>query len=95
MDPYAALTQALQEKIDSPEQTKALVALRPWLEQQPAALPQLCPMLVKTVAAGEDSLFKRWALELYAFALGSSTIASDARTTSTCAYALLHLFDLG
>lgn len=79
-DPVSALTHALSLPTDSPEQAHALKALRHIFEVQPAAIPQFCITLLQNAVAGKDSLFKRFIIELFCFALGTVGLSLDVRT---------------
>ncbi|KAF8317119.1 hypothetical protein DL93DRAFT_2134523 [Clavulina sp. PMI_390] len=80
LDPVSALTYALSCPTDSPEQANALKALRALFEAQPNTIPQLCrPLLTNTISGG-DSLFKRFAIELFGYALTpTSGLTPDVR----------------
>lgn len=79
-DPVSALTYALSLPTDSPEQAHALKTLRHIFEAQPAAIPQFCITLLQNAVAGKDSLFKRFVIELFCFALGTGGLSLDVRT---------------
>lgn len=80
LDPVTALTYALSCSTDSPEQATALKALRAVFEAQPAAIPQFCATLLGNAVAGKDSLFKRFTIELFGYALGTNSLSLDVRT---------------
>ena len=80
MDPLQALTAALSVPADSKEQANLLTALRETLEAQPHPIPILCNTLLKTAAASNDSLLRRWVLDLLHFGIARAPLAVDART---------------
>lgn len=80
IDPVTALTHALSCPTDSPEQATALKALRAVFESQPATIPQFCQTLLQNAVSGKDSLFKRFTIELFGFALGTAGLSLDVRT---------------
>ena len=82
-DPFAALSHALSCPPDSPEQWQGLKSLRALLEQQPASIPVLCPTLLQSSVNAKDSLFKRWTIELFSFALSTQSLSLDIRTQCT------------
>lgn len=79
-DPFTALSHALSCPPDTPEQAQSLRALRLLLEQQPLSIPPLCPTLLQSSVTAKDSLFKRWTVELYSYALSTSSLNLDVRT---------------
>lgn len=79
LDPVTALTYALSCSTDSPEQATALKALRAVFEAQPATIPQFCPTLLGNAVAGKDSLFKRFTIELFGYALGTNSLSLELR----------------
>jgi symplekin len=80
MDPLQALTAALKVPADSKEQSDLLAALRETLEAQPHPIPILCSTLLKTAAGSNDSLLRRWVLELLHFGIARAPLAVDTRT---------------
>jgi symplekin len=89
MDPLQALTAALSVPTDSKEQADLLAALRETMEAHPHPIPILCNTLLKTAAGSNDSLLKRWVLELLHFGIARAPLSVEARTNRTF---LLHLF---
>jgi symplekin len=83
MDPLQALTAALSVPADSKEQADLLAALRETLEAQPHPIPILCNTLLKTAAGSNDSLLRRWVLELLHFGIARAPLSVDARTNRT------------
>ncbi|TDL24074.1 hypothetical protein BD410DRAFT_767966 [Rickenella mellea] len=81
LDPLQTLTAALAVPPDSREQAELLAALRENLEAHPAPIPVLCQTLIRTVSNSQDSLLKRWVLELVQFGLCRSTLSIDVRTS--------------
>ena len=84
MDPLQALSAALSVPADSKEQADLLAALRETLEAQPHPIPVLCNTLLKTVAGQNDSLLRRWVLDLLHFGIARAPLAVDARTNRAC-----------
>jgi len=84
MDPLQALTAALSVPADSKEQADLLAALRETLEAQPHPIPILCNTLLKTAAGSNDSLLKRWVLDLLHFGIARAPLSIEARTNRTC-----------
>ena len=84
MDPLQALTAALSVPADSKEQADLLAALRETLEAQPHPIPILCNTLLKTAAGSNDSLLKRWVLELLHFGIARAPLSVEARTNRAC-----------
>jgi symplekin len=92
MDPLQALTAALSVPADSKEQAELLAALRETLEAQPHPIPVLCNTLLKTVAGSNDSLLRRWVLELLHFGIARAPLSVDARTNRACSLSLSLFF---
>ncbi len=93
MDPLQALTAALSVPADSKEQADLLAALRETLEAQPYPIPILCNTLLKTAAGSNDSLLKRWVLELLHFGIARAPLSIEARTNRTfCSFFFLSFF---
>jgi len=84
MDPLQALTAALSVPADSKEQAELLAALRETLEAQPHPIPILCSTLLKTAAGSNDSLLKRWVLDLLHFGIARAPLSIEARTNRAC-----------
>jgi hypothetical protein len=84
MDPLQALTAALSVPADSKEQADLLAALRETLEAQPHPIPILCNTLLKTAAGSNDSLLKRWVLDLLHFGIARAPLSIETRTNRTC-----------
>ena len=84
MDPLQALTAALSVPADSKEQADLLAALRETLEAQPHPIPILCNTLLKTAASSNDSLLKRWVLDLLHFGIARAPLSVEARTNRAC-----------
>lgn len=79
MDPLQALQAAYQVPPDSKEQEELLSKLRESLENHPNFIPVLCSGLVRTFVGAQDSLIKRWTLDLLHFGLGRANLAIDNR----------------
>lgn len=80
IDPSAALIYALQCPTDSPEQSQALKGLRVLLENDIEALRTLCPTLLQTAMNMQDSIFKRWAIDLFHFSITTNSLSLEIRT---------------
>ena len=80
IDPSAALIYALQCPPDSPEQSQALKGLGVLLESDLEALKTLCPTLLQTAMNMQDSVFKRWAMDLFHFSITTNRISLETRT---------------
>jgi len=82
VDPLQALQAALAVPPNSKEQADLLASLRESLESHPAPIPVLVDYLIRLVVGGEDSLLKKWILDLLHFAISRSTLSVDVRTQS-------------
>jgi symplekin len=80
MDPLQALTAALNVSAGSKEQADLLTALRETLEAQPHPIPILCNTLLKTAAGWNDSLLRRWVLDLLHYGIARAPLPLDGRT---------------
>lgn len=85
VDPLQTLQAALAVPPNSKEQADLLSSLRESLENNPAPVPVLVDHLLRTVVNAEDSLLKRWILDLLQYAICRSTLSVDVRTQSACA----------
>jgi symplekin len=65
------------------QQADLLASLRETLELHPAPIPILVHTLIRKVTDAEDSLLKRWILDLLHFALARSTLSIEQRTQSS------------
>lgn len=83
VDPLQLLQAALTAPENTKEQADLLASLRETLELHPAPIPILVHTLTGKVVNAEDSLLKRWVLDLSHFALGRSTLSIDQRTQSS------------
>ena len=92
MDPLQALTAALSVPADSKEQAELLAALRETLEAQPHPIPILCSTLLKTAAGSNDSLLKRWVLDLLHFGIARAPLSIEARTNRACSIFAFSIF---
>jgi symplekin len=79
-DPLATLSAALSAPVDSQQQADSLKTLRDHLESHPNAIPVLCVPLLQNTAGTEETIFKRWVLDLLHFALHSPALSLDVRT---------------
>ena len=80
VDPLQTLSAALAAPPDSREQADILTTLRESLEARPQPIPIICTTLIKNVSGANDSLLKRWVLDLLHFAICRSSLGMDART---------------
>jgi symplekin len=83
VDPLQALQAALTVTPNSKEQADLLLSLRESLENQPAPIPVLVDYLLRLAVNADDSLLKRWILDLLHFAISRSTLSVDIRTQSS------------
>jgi len=94
MDPLQALTAALNVQADSKEQADLLAALRETLEAQPNPIPVLCHTLLKSAAGSNDSLLRRWVLELLHFGIARAPLTIDARTNRASSLPFFFIFNV-
>ncbi|KAJ3561803.1 hypothetical protein NP233_g9973 [Leucocoprinus birnbaumii] len=80
VDPLQLLQAALTAPENTKEQADLLTSLRGTLELHPAPIPILVHTLLRNVTNAEDSLLKRWILDLLHFALGRSSLTIEQRT---------------
>lgn len=80
LDPLQTLSAALAATPDSKEQADLLTTLRESLETRPQPIPVLCTNLIKNVSCANDSLLKRWVLDLLHFAISRSPLNMEVRT---------------
>ncbi|KZV71528.1 hypothetical protein PENSPDRAFT_751633 [Peniophora sp. CONT] len=81
VDPLQTLQAALAQPPNSVEQAQLLEALREALEARPAPLPILCATLMGTVNVNvEDSLLKRFVLDLIHFGIARANLSLEQRT---------------
>ena len=80
IDPLQSLSAALAAPPDSKEQADLLTTLRESLEARPQPIPILCTTLIKNVTGANDSLLKRWVLDLLHFAICRSPLSMEVRT---------------
>ena len=80
VDPLQTLSAALAAPPDSREQADLLTTLRESLEARPQPIPILCTTLLKNVTGPNDSLLKRWVLDLLHFAICRSSLNIEVRT---------------
>jgi hypothetical protein len=80
VDPLQTLSAALAAPPDSREQADLLSTLRESLEARPQPIPILCTTLIKNVTGANDSLLKRWVLDLLHFAICRSPLSMEVRT---------------
>ena len=84
VDPLQTLSAALAAPPDSNEQADLLTTLRESLEARPQPIPILCTTLIKNVSGANDSLLKRWVLDLLHFAICRSPLSMEVRTNRQC-----------
>ena len=80
LDPLQQLSAALAAPAESQQQADLLAALRESLEAFPSPIPVLCSTLLKTASAANDTLLKRWVLDLLHFAICRSSLPLETRT---------------
>ena len=81
VDPLQTLQAALAQPSNSVEQAELLGALREALEARPQPLPILCATLMGTVNVNvEDSLLKRFVLDLIHFGIARANLPPEQRT---------------
>lgn len=80
MDPLQALQQAYAEQADSNEQADRLSQLREHLEDHPTYLPVLCSSLIRGIPGTQDSLVRRWTLDLLHYGLSRANLPIEKRT---------------
>ena len=91
-DPLQMLTAALNAPTNSKEQADLLASLRESLEVHPGPIPVLCNSLIKTVSNADDSLLRRWVLDLLHFAICRSSLNIETRTQCASLVLFLCLF---
>ena len=82
VDPLQTLQAALTVQANSKEQADLLATLRESLEIHPAPIPILAGTPIGIVVHANDSLLKRWVIDLLHFAICRSTLSLDQRTQS-------------
>lgn len=92
VDPLQTLSTAWNAPANSKEQADILAVLRESLEAHPQPIPVLFNSLIKALTDAEDSLLRRWVLDLLHFAICRSSLSTDTRTI--CAFLLFALFGL-
>ncbi|KAL5492454.1 hypothetical protein ACEPAI_3901 [Sanghuangporus weigelae] len=80
MDPLQALQAAYSMPADSQEQEELLSTLRENLEANPSYIPVLCSSLVRGLLGVQDSLLRRWTLDLLHYGLSKSNLPVEKRT---------------
>ena len=88
VDPLQTLQAALAVPQNSKEQADLLTSLRDHLENNPAPVPVLVDHLLRTVVNAEDSLLRRWILDLLQYAICRSPLSLEVKTQSACASVL-------
>ncbi len=84
MDPLQTLQKAYSVPADSKEQADLLSQLRESLETNPNFVPLLCSSLIKTVIGAQDSLLKRWTLDLLHYGISRANLPVEKRTERAC-----------
>lgn len=81
-DPFALLSAAISQPLNSEQQFANLQALRLSLEAQPTKIPTLLSTLVASVSRdrGESGLMRSWVLEMISYALGKAKLPIESRT---------------
>lgn len=80
MDPLQALQAAYAEQADSDEQADRLSQLREYLEENPNYIPVLCSSLIRGIPGAQDSLVRRWTLDLLHFGISRASLPIEKRT---------------
>lgn len=80
MDPLQTLQKAYAVPPDSKEQEDLLAQLRESLESNPSFVPLLCSSLIRTVTGAQDSILKRWTLDLLHYAISRANLPVEKRT---------------
>ncbi|CAL1714714.1 unnamed protein product [Somion occarium] len=80
VDPLQTLSTAWNAPANSKEQADTLAVLRESLEAHPQPIPVLFNSLIKALTDSEDSLLRRWVLDLLHFAICRSSLSTDTRT---------------
>jgi symplekin len=86
LDPLQTLQAALHKPANSQEQADLLAALRDSLEARPQPLPILCATLLNTLLSADDSLLKRWVLDLIHYGIARAALPPEARTQRAFAH---------
>jgi symplekin len=84
VDPLQTLQAALTAQANSKEQADLLAVLRESLENHPKPIPILLQTLINNLVNAGDSLFKRWVLDLFHYAICRSSLTLDQKTHSSC-----------
>ncbi|KAH8111033.1 Symplekin tight junction protein C terminal-domain-containing protein [Phellopilus nigrolimitatus] len=80
MDPLQALQAAYSVPADSKEQAELLANLRENLEIHSNYIPVLCSSLIRGVSGAQDSLLKRWTLDLLHYGISRANLPIEKRT---------------
>lgn len=80
MDPLQALQAAYAVPADSKEQFELLTQLRENLEAHPSPIPVLCSSLVRGLPGAQDSLLRRWTLDLLHYGISGANLPIEKRT---------------
>ena len=80
MDPLQALQAAYSVPPDSKEQEEQLSGLRDYLEANPNYIPVLCSTLVRGLLNAQDSLLRRWTLDLLQYGICKANLPVEKRT---------------
>ena len=83
-DPVSAFATALAAPPESPAQDQALLDAGSRFEQQPDKLPELCAQLLPMVVEGNDTMLRRWALEMVLLAVGRAKLAGEVKLQGEC-----------
>ena len=84
MDPLQALQAAYSVPADSKEQEEVLSELRENLEANPSYIPVICSTLIRGLLGVQDSLIRRWTLDLLHYGISKSNLPVERRTERAC-----------
>lgn len=80
MDPLQALQAAYAEQPNSAEQADHLSKLREYLEENSNYIPVLCSSLIRGIPGAQDSLIRRWTLDLLHYGISRANLSIEKRT---------------
>jgi symplekin len=81
-DPLSALQAALAAPANSKEQGDVLNSLRESLEKNPGPIRILVGTLMRNVVNADDSMIKRWVIELLHYGVSKAELSLDVKTQS-------------
>ncbi|KAF9072274.1 Symplekin tight junction protein C terminal-domain-containing protein [Rhodocollybia butyracea] len=80
MDPLQTLQAALNAEPNSKAQAEILASLREGLENQPAPIRVLVPILISNLVNSNNALLKSWVIDLFHFGICRSSLSLDVKT---------------